>query len=76
MAAPFAAFPLKPNETEADGDAKAEAYRQDLAVRLTCPSCPPDRPANIQESYSDGDLVCGNCGLVLGDRVIDPRSEC
>lgn len=23
-----------------------------------------------------GDLLCGNCGLVLGDKVVDTRSEC
>ena len=27
------------------------------------------------EDFTAGDLICGNCGLVLGDRVIDTRSE-
>lgn len=76
MASPFEAFRLKAHEAPPDAAEKSEAFRQDLAVRLNCPSCPPDRPANVMESYSDGDLVCGNCGLVLGDRVIDTRSEC
>jgi len=29
----------------------------------------------LVEEYSSGDLVCGDCGLVLGDRIIDTRSE-
>jgi transcription initiation factor TFIIB len=32
-------------------------------------------PPNIVEEYSAGDLVCGECGLVLGERIIDTRSE-
>lgn len=27
------------------------------------------------EEYSSGDLVCADCGLVLGDRIVDTRSE-
>ncbi|KAK8070028.1 Transcription initiation factor IIB [Apiospora phragmitis] len=27
------------------------------------------------EEFSAGDMVCGDCGLVLGDRIIDTRSE-
>ena len=30
---------------------------------------------NIIEDFVAGDLICGNCGLVLGNRVIDTRSE-
>ena len=50
-------------------------YCFDLAVRLICPDCqmtPPD----IREEHSSGDLVCGGCGLVLGDRIVDTRAEC
>lgn len=32
-------------------------------------------PPDIVERFSEGDMVCGNCGLVLGDRVVDTRSE-
>ncbi|KAJ7872079.1 hypothetical protein B0H13DRAFT_2236313 [Mycena leptocephala] len=39
---------------------QAPSYGPDLSVRLICP---------------DGDLVCRNCGLVLGDRIVDTRSE-
>ena len=49
-------------------------YGPDLAVRLICPDCRDMNP-HIVEEFSSGDLVCGSCGLVLGDRVVDTRSE-
>lgn len=49
-------------------------YGPDLAVRLVCPDCQDPVP-NIREEFGSGDLVCGNCGLVLGDRIVDTRSE-
>ncbi|KAF8639987.1 hypothetical protein AX17_001233 [Amanita inopinata Kibby_2008] len=49
-------------------------YGPDLAVRLICPECRDPNP-NIVEEFGSGDLVCGNCGLVLGDRIVDTRSE-
>lgn len=51
-----------------------EPYHANLNVRMMCPECrifPPD----IVERFSEGDMVCGNCGLVLGDRIVDTRSE-
>jgi transcription initiation factor TFIIB len=45
-----------------------------LNVTLMCPECrimPPD----IVERFSEGDMVCGNCGLVLGSGIVDTRSE-
>jgi len=50
------------------------SYGPDLAVRLICPDCRDLNP-NIVEEFGSGDLVCGNCGLVLGDRIVDTRSE-
>ncbi|VDB84983.1 unnamed protein product [Peniophora sp. CBMAI 1063] len=49
-------------------------YGPDLAVRLICPDCRNPCP-NIAEEFASGDLVCGDCGLVLGDRIVDTRSE-
>lgn len=49
-------------------------FHPDLNLTLMCPECrinPPD----LVERFSEGDVVCGNCGLVLGDRVVDTRSE-
>ncbi len=47
----------------------------DLAVRLICPDCKDPNP-KIVEEFESGDLVCGDCGLVLGDRIVDTRSKC
>jgi len=46
----------------------------DLAIRLICPDCQNLVP-NIREEFGSGDLVCGDCGLILGDRIVDTRSE-
>jgi len=49
-------------------------FGPDLAVRLICPECRDPNP-HIVEEFGSGDLVCGGCGLVLGDRIVDTRSE-
>lgn len=54
--------------------AQQPTYGPDLAVRLICPECRDPNP-NIVEEFGSGDLVCGSCGLVLGDRIVDTRSE-
>ncbi|GAA5991539.1 hypothetical protein JCM11641_000200 [Rhodosporidiobolus odoratus] len=63
-------FQLKRDPT---APAIPEAFRQDLNVRLTCPDC--GDTGDLVEEFSSGDLVCGGCGLVLGDKVVDTRSE-
>ena|ERR1700761_9165291 len=63
-------FPLAQPAT-----AQKTSFGPDLAVRLICPDCGDPNP-NIVEEFSSGDLVCGSCGLVLGDRIVDTRSEC
>jgi transcription initiation factor TFIIB len=63
---------------------KDEPFRPDLNFTLMCPECKDS--SNIVEEFSSGDMVCGNCGinsfclfdclgLVLGDRIVDTRSE-
>ncbi|KAH8921597.1 hypothetical protein BT69DRAFT_323839 [Atractiella rhizophila] len=47
---------------------------QDLAVRLICPDCNRN-PPNLVEEYGSGDVVCADCGLVVGDKIVDTRSE-
>ncbi|KAI3627168.1 transcription initiation factor IIB [Malassezia furfur] len=49
-------------------------FLPDLNVRLMCPEC-QTVPPNITEEFASGDLVCADCGLVLGDRIVDTRSE-
>ena len=63
-------FPLAQPPTKAS----QQTFAPDLAVRLICPECRDPNP-NIVEEFGSGDLVCGTCGLVLGDRVVDTRSE-
>ena len=46
----------------------------DIAVRLMCKECKDPVP-NIVEDFKNGDLICGSCGMVLSDRVVDTRSE-
>ena len=53
---------------------KEEQFAPNLNVRLICPQCQVD-PPNLVEEFSSGDLVCGDCGLVVGDRIVDTRSE-
>ena len=54
--------------------AEEEPWRQDLNQHLICPDC-KENPPKLVEEFSSGDMVCGDCGLVLGDRIIDTRSE-
>nr|XP_019010049.1 transcription initiation factor TFIIB [Kwoniella pini CBS 10737]OCF48830.1 transcription initiation factor TFIIB [Kwoniella pini CBS 10737] len=51
-----------------------QSVAPNLNVRHLCPNCRTD-PPNIIEEYSKGDLVCGDCGTILGDRIVDTRSE-
>ena len=64
-------FPLAAPQTKGPHH---PTYGPDLAVRLICPECRDPNP-NIVEEFGSGDLVCGNCGLILGDRIVDTRSE-
>ncbi|ORY56618.1 transcription factor [Pseudomassariella vexata] len=62
-----------PGAAGAAGAAK-EVYKENLNEVLMCPDCRVT-PPTIVEEFSSGDMVCGDCGLVLGDRIIDTRSE-
>jgi len=66
-----AIFPRKHPTIE---DSVLKVLQPDLNIRLICPDCKNTQP-NLIEEYANGDLVCGDCGLVLGDRIIDTRSE-
>ena len=51
-----------------------EKWNQDLNLHMICPDC-KEYPPNLVEEFASGDMVCGSCGLVLGDRIVDTRSE-
>lgn len=52
---------------------KAE-WSENLNLTMICKDCRED-PPNLIEEFSSGDMVCASCGLVLGDRIVDTRSE-
>ncbi|KAL1918443.1 uncharacterized protein VTP21DRAFT_3103 [Calcarisporiella thermophila] len=63
-------FPLK----EGPANTGSKQIERNLNIHLICPDCRNPVP-NLVEEFASGDTVCADCGLVLGDRVIDTRSE-
>ncbi|KAI4093888.1 MAG: hypothetical protein L6R37_007325 [Teloschistes peruensis] len=51
-----------------------EPWTENLTMRVICKDCKED-PPNVVEDFAAGDMICGSCGLVLGDRIVDTRSE-
>ncbi|PSS20088.1 hypothetical protein M430DRAFT_101069 [Amorphotheca resinae ATCC 22711] len=49
-------------------------WSENLNMTVMCKDC-KEFPPNLVEEFSSGDLVCGSCGLVIGDRIVDTRSE-
>ncbi|KAL1893628.1 transcription initiation factor IIB [Ceratocystis pirilliformis] len=49
-------------------------YQQDLSNQVMCPDC-QENPPNLVEEFSSGDMVCATCGLVVGEKIVDTRSE-
>jgi len=56
------------------GGPTEEPWRENLNMQMICRDC-KEYPPNLVEEFSSGDMVCGSCGLVLGDRIVDTRSE-
>ncbi len=56
------------------GPLSDEEWHENLNVHMTCPEC-KEFPPNIVEAWTQGDIICGSCGLVLGDKLVDMRSE-
>lgn len=57
-----------------NGSGVSGEFQQDLNNILVCPDC-QEYPPNLVEEFSNGDMVCDSCGLVVGERIIDTRSE-
>lgn len=51
-----------------------EQWKENLNMQMICKDC-KEVPPNLVEEFSNGDVVCGTCGLVLGERTVDTRSE-
>ena len=62
------------NTNAAKPDTVEEPWRENLNMQMICRDC-KEVPPNLVEEFSSGDMVCGSCGLVLGDRIVDTRSE-
>lgn len=56
------------------GNEVAAGFQEDLSNILCCPDC-REIPPNLTEEFSSGDMVCVSCGVVVGTRIIDTRSE-
>ena len=55
-------------------DQGGSEWSENLNMTLMCKDC-KEVPPNLVEEFASGDMVCGSCGLVLGDRIVDTRSE-
>ena len=49
-------------------------WEENLNDKIMCQDCQED-PPNVEEDFTTGDTVCLSCGLVLGQRLTDMRSE-
>ena len=56
----------------AGGSGGQSSSRTFFTNKNVCPSHPE---AHLVEDYRAGDMICSECGLVVGDRVIDVGSE-
>ncbi|RCI15504.1 hypothetical protein L249_3541 [Ophiocordyceps polyrhachis-furcata BCC 54312] len=66
--------PYRPKMIPPGGEANSSGFREDLNNVLCCPDC-KEIPPNLVEEFSSGDMVCQSCGVVVGTRIIDTRSE-
>lgn len=62
--------PGEVREEQPGNDEFVPNYNRHLICKL-CKTFPP----NIIEEFAAGELVCGDCGLVLSERIIDTRPE-
>ena len=60
--------------TSTGAKTESQQWKENLSIQMKCPDCKED-PPNVVEEFSSGDTVCASCGLVLGERIIDTRSE-
>ena len=62
------------NRAPAPGAATSDRRGPNLNIVISCPECKV-YPPKVVERFSEGDIVCALCGLVLSDRIVDTRSE-
>ncbi|CAG8822994.1 36273_t:CDS:2, partial [Gigaspora margarita] len=64
MSVPMEMFPKLKRTMSEKESSTSSVILPDLNIRLICPICKTPQPKIIEE-YANGDLVCGECGLVL-----------
>jgi len=65
---------MSQGEIVGDNMEQREQWVADRNIHLICPECKA-HPPNIVEEFAAGDLVCADCGVVLGERMVDTRPE-
>lgn len=70
----YTAKPYAAKMLAANGGAGGAGFKEDLSNITLCPDCKIN-PPNLAEEFSNGDMVCTDCGVVVGTRIIDTRSE-
>lgn len=63
-----------PVAAAANAAASARRRGPNLNIVISCPECKV-YPPKVAERFSEGDIVCALCGLVLSDKIVDTRSE-
>ncbi|CDK26841.1 unnamed protein product [Kuraishia capsulata CBS 1993] len=61
-------------DVASDADDRRRFNGVNLNITLVCPECKV-YPPELIERFSEGDVVCALCGLVLSNRIVDTRSE-
>lgn len=51
-----------------------QEWQENLNIKMICKDCRED-PPDLVEDRASGDMICGNCGLVLQERSVDQSSE-
>ena len=71
MAAPAVLSPGQVLEEPAVPQGDPE-WQENLNRRLICPDC---QQTNVTEDWTEGNVICADCGLVLETHLVDQRSE-
>ncbi|EGC38858.1 hypothetical protein DICPUDRAFT_53091 [Dictyostelium purpureum] len=62
------------NSTTTTSTSTTQTKKPSFYNKLWCKICRVNDP-DIIEDYAKGDLICRECGVVVGDRIVDEHSE-
>ena len=60
--------PKKPKRGWNESEAKPKKNQENVETTLSCPECSSHR---LKRDYSHAEVICGDCGLVLEDNIVD-----